>query len=150
MAAPAFQSQLVLDPVRVADLLRGRSGAVLRRLLVDGALVKARAREQVGVHQPLPGERRKRRPGTLRDSIVVRIVEGGKYATVAVGSEDPIAFLHHEGTPPHVIRARIKPMLVFYWPKVGQVVAFKQVNHPGTKPNRYLTDSLKVLNGRYR
>jgi hypothetical protein len=42
------------------------------------------------------------------------------------------------GTKPHVIRARRAPALRFYWPKVGRVVFFKKVNHPGTKANRFL------------
>lgn len=134
-----------MDPVAVAGFLRSETGPVVRGLLVLGNQVKGGARSQVGVHRPMPGERRVRPPGTLRDSIVVRVVHGGPNPAVRVGSDDPIAFIHHEGTPPHLIRARIKPLLVFFWEKVGQVVAFPKVNHPGTKPNRYLTDPLHRL-----
>lgn len=49
------------------------------------------------------------------------------------------------GTRPHPIRARRAPMLVFYWPKVGRVVRFKAVNHPGTKSYHILTDSLRAI-----
>lgn len=47
-----------------------------------------------------------------------------------------------KGTDPHVIRARNAPRLVFFWKKVGRVVSFKSVNHPGTRPNNYLARSL--------
>lgn len=42
------------------------------------------------------------------------------------------------GTRPHVIRARRARALRFFWPKIGRVVFFKSVNHPGTKANRFL------------
>jgi hypothetical protein len=127
---------------------------VAKALLVAGQIVKQGAKQRVGVYSPPAGDpnppRRSRRPGTLRDSIVTRLVEDSQTGVaVLVGSEDPIALLHHEGTVPHIIRARRKPFLVFYWPKVGRVVRFKQVNHPGTKPNRYLADSLADLAGHF-
>jgi hypothetical protein len=92
---------------------------------------------------------RTRRPGTLRDSIVKRAVTiDGEFA-VEVGTADPVGLWHHEGTKPHPIRARRAPFLVFFWAKVGRVVKFRSVNHPGTKPNRFLTDGLKALRARY-
>lgn len=45
----------------------------------------------------------------------------------------------HEGARPHVIRARNAPALRFFWPKVGRVVFFKRVNHPGNAPQPFLT-----------
>jgi hypothetical protein len=86
---------------------------------------------------------RGRSPGTLRDSIVVRVREGPVFE---VGSADPVALWVHEGTEPHQIVGN--PLLVFHWAKLGKVVAFRQVNHPGTKPNRFLVEALTVLNGR--
>jgi hypothetical protein len=145
MAGPVFVGKVVMDPVAVAQFLRSRNGPVLRQLIVLGNQVKTGAQKQVGVHELTPGERRARKPGTLRDSIVTRIVERAEGPAVMVGSEDPIALMHHEGTRPHVIRARRAPMLVFYWRRVGRVVAFKKVNHPGTQPNHYLTDPLEAL-----
>lgn len=46
------------------------------------------------------------------------------------------------GTRAHIIRARRARFLRFYWPKVGRVVFFKSVNHPGTKANRFLERAL--------
>lgn len=54
-----------------------------------------------------------------------------------------------KGTFPHVIRAKNHPHLVFFWPKVGHVVRFKSVNHPGTSPNNYLLDALKRVMRRF-
>lgn len=65
--------------------------------------------------------------------------EGG----VGVSKEDvPYAGYVRWGTRPHVIRARNAKYLRFYWPRVGRVVFFKKVNHPGTKPNYFLERAL--------
>lgn len=145
--------RIAIDPQKLAEILRSPNGPVMRRMIEDGELVKREARRLVGVYQPpdaYSAANRRRRPGTLRDSIVKRVVAGpGGQPVVEVGSDDKIALLHHEGTVPHTIRPRNKPLLVFYWRRVGAVVAFKSVNHPGTQPNRFLTKALAVLRGRY-
>lgn len=143
-----FGSYVVFHPAALAELLRGPNGPNARNLIAKGELVRQEARRRVGVYVPpdaFSASNRNRKPGQLRDSIVKRLAEQGGELAVLVGSDDPIALLHHEGTTPHIIRASSKPMLVFYWPKVGRVVRFLQVSHPGTRPNRYLTDALAVL-----
>ena len=45
----------------------------------------------------------------------------------------------HEGTRPHVIRARRASALHFYWEKMGREVWFRSVNHPGTRAVPFLT-----------
>lgn len=151
MAGGTFGSYVLIDPVKLADLMRSPSGPVVRLLLEDGELVKTEAQRLVGVHKPDPGDpmagRRARRPGTLRDSIVKRLAEYGGGVAVLVGSDDPIALWHHEGTVPHIITPRVRPALVFYSAKVGRVVRTLMVHHRGTKPNRFLVDALRVLAG---
>lgn len=147
-----FDAEVVIDPQKLAELLRSPSGPVVRRLMADGQHVKEAARQQVGVSPAGPVLKGNRRPGTLRDSIVTRLISHPNPLgfAVMVGSEDPIALIHHEGTEPHLIRARNSPVLVFWWPKIGQLMRVRYVNHPGTQPNRYLTDSLAALRRRYR
>lgn len=140
-------SYVVMNPQKLAELLRGDRGPVVRRMLEDGELVKDEAKRRVGVSTPQPGERRSRPHGQLRDRIVKRVVTRGNDVAVQVGADDPIALLHHQGTHPHVIQGN--PLLVFYWAKRSKVVAFPRVNHPGTKPNPYLTEALRVLRRRY-
>lgn len=149
---PVVAARVVMDPAKLAEVLRSPSGPVMRRLIEDGEFVKDRARSYVRVHKPVPQERRNRRPGQLRDSIVKRIRGEG---VVEVGSDDPIALIEHEGTEPHPITSKGKP-LVFYWPKVGRVVAFPPwgkppgtVHHPGTTGSHYLTRALADLRRRY-
>jgi hypothetical protein len=135
-----------IDPREVAAFLNSESGPVFRWFVIAGDKVKAEAQRRVGVYEPPPeGPQRARRPGTLRDSIVKRVVRGGAGFVIEVGSEDEIALWHHEGTVPHVIVPVRAPRLVFWSSRAGRVVYATRVNHPGTQPNRYLTDALAVL-----
>lgn len=144
-----FSGRVVMDPGEVARLMRSPTGPVMREMLRDGQRVKAEAQRRVGVYSPPPaGPRRARAPGTLRDSIVTRLVTSGGQPFVEVGSEDEIALWHHEGTVPHPIVPRNAKRLVFWSARAGRVVYARKVNHPGTRPNRYLTDSLSVIRRR--
>lgn len=151
MPAHSFAARVTIDPRLVADFVRSPQGPVFRQMSIDGDRVKREAQRLVGVYRPIPGDpfaarrMRKRRPGTLRDSIVKRITQVNGELTVLVGSDDPIALLHHEGTEPHEIRARRKPMLVYYSGRRRTIVRAKAVRHPGTAPNPYLVKALRVL-----
>ena len=143
--------RVIVNPAELAKLLRSPQGPVMRAAIRQGEQVKQEAKREVGVYRPpdaYSAANRKRRPGTLRDSIVKRVVQTPTGPAVQVVAEDEIALWHHEGTRPHTIRARRKPLLVFFWPKAGRVVSFKQVNHPGTEPNRFLTKALNKVTRR--
>lgn len=154
MAGTGIGNTVVIDGAALALYLRGPDGPVIRRLLEDAEIVRQGARRRVHVWQPAPGDpfagarAARRRPGTLRDSIVKRITETEFGVGVEIGSDDEIALIHHEGTQPHTITARNRPNLVFFIEGVG-VIRKRSVQHPGTEPNRYLTDSLADLAGRY-
>jgi hypothetical protein len=140
-----FGTLVIINPAALQALLEGTNGPVVRDLMRRANRVKSAAQGLVGVYVPPPAgpQRTNRRPGTLRDSIVVRLARGGSWGVSAiVGSNDPIALWHHEGTVPHVIVPRRRRWLVFYWRRVGAVVFAKRVNHPGTQPNRFLTNAL--------
>lgn len=147
-----FSVRVQMDPVALAAFIRSPSGPVFRDLVTKGELVKQEARRRVGVYKPDPRDpfaaRRiaRRAPGTLRDSIVKRVArQPDGLPVILVGSDDPIALLHHEGTSAHTIVARRAPRLVFWSRKHQHVVRVRRVRHPGTAPNRYLTDALRVL-----
>lgn len=153
-----FGTRVVIDPQALATLLRSDQGPVVRQLIKAGDVVKEGAQRRVHVWAPAVGEPewsvrrrvKKRKPGTLRDSIVKRVVEGGPSGVmVLVGSEDPIAVYHHEGTVPHSIAAATKPMLVYWDGKRGTTVRTESVQHPGTNPNRYLVDALADVRGMF-
>lgn len=150
MPKGSFRNAKVIDPRKLAEFLRSPSGPVYREMLVAGDVVKARARQLVGVSQPDPVPRRHpRRPGTLRDSIVKRVITRRGLPVVQVGSEDRVALIHHEGTDPHEIVPGRRPRLVFFSGRRGAVVYALRVSHPGTRPNRFLANALEALRGRY-
>lgn len=69
----------------------------------------------------------------------------GPESTV-VADNDHSLFVH-EGTKPHIIRARYAPKMVFFWRKAGRVVYRKTVRHPGTRPNPFLLNALRAVFG---
>ena len=84
-----------------------------------------------------------RKTGKYANAITTRNITSTNMAGFEVLSPGPLGTFIQKGTRPHVIRAKNAPMLRFYWPKVGRVVYFKSVNHPGTKPNRFYNRALQ-------
>lgn len=126
--------RVILDPVAIAEIVKGPAGPGFRSVIVFGEKVKVVA---IAIAP--------KRSGNLAKHIVKRIVAG---PTVLVGVENvAYAVFVHEGARPHLIRPVRAPALVFFWPKVGHVVAFPPfghgvVHHPGNKPNRFLLKAL--------
>jgi hypothetical protein len=140
----AADSRVVLAAGEVARVLRGPNGMVMRDLIKRATRVQLAAQRQVNIGHVHAGPTRySKGVGNLRYSIRKRIVPGGNGGnpSVLVGSDMPYAIFVHQGTRPHIIKPRTKKVLVFY---IGnQKVVARKVNHPGTKPNRFLTDNLK-------
>lgn len=120
----------VADAAAMKFLLRHPDGQVGRHLLKLSARVARLAKAQVGVDT-----------GALRRSINYRVVQRYGGLTAIIGSDNRIALMHHQGTRPHIIVPRRASTLRFY--SRGRIVYSKLVHHPGTKPNRYLTDNLR-------
>ena len=141
MTAPELTVRL--DAQAIQSIMTSARGPVFRHQMVVGDKVKQGARQQVGVSRP--AERSTRAGGSqhLRDAIVKRPVAGRGGPEVHVVAPLPHAVHHHEGTPAHIILPRRARMLRFT--VGGQVVFARQVSHPGTKPNRFLTDPAKRL-----
>lgn len=120
---------VVWDYAELDYLLKNRAGAVGRDLERRAMKVMWAAKAQAGL-----------RTGALRLSIHMnheRTPIGQKFL---IGSPLSYALMHHEGTKPHVIVAKPPKMLKFV--SKGKVVYTDIVLHPGTRPNRYLTDNL--------
>lgn len=115
---------------RVNHLLRSPGGLVRPYIEDKAKQVVALSKLQVGV-----------RTGALRSSISYTMGPVGAEASAKVKASDWKALLHHEGSKPHTIRSINKTLQV---PGAGKVIYRKEVRHPGTRPNRYLTDSLKT------
>lgn len=84
-----------------------------------------------------------KKTGQLSTSIGCTLSADQQGVIATIGSDNPIALLHHEGTKPHIILPRIQKTLRFA--HHGKIVYAKIVHHPGTNPNRYLTDNLQKV-----
>lgn len=140
-----------VDPQGFAQLQR--SSGIADDMVRRGMLVRDAAKAQVRIGHVRAGLQDVgggARPN-LRDTIVLRNnVEHGS-PVILVGSDlSPIALFVHEGTKAHVIVPKVAHLLVFFSQRAGKVIRAKRVNHPGTKPNRYLTDNLHLAGGNSR
>jgi len=113
----------------VVNSPRGPVGKYIRRKAI---MIKIAARAQVGVNT-----------GALRSSIHLRHKRDIRGQYIQVGSNLPYARMHHEGTRPHVIVPNKGRALRFF--VKGAVVFTHRVMHPGTRPNRYLSDQLRLV-----
>lgn len=121
--------KFVLNVRAYKELTESPSGLVGRYLRKRAVILQSLARKQVGV-----------KTGHLKKSIRYQVVRDSKGLIATVGANNRIALMHHNGTRPHIILPRRAQTLRFY--SHGRIVYSKMVHHPGTKPNRYLTDNL--------
>jgi hypothetical protein len=123
-----------LDGAAIARFLRSEQGPIGRDLAVRATRVQEAAKAQCG-YSEVPSE-----DSHLRDTIVKRWAEDSQGPMVLVGSSHDRALMHHEGTAPHEILPQEASVLAF--PVEGAMVFTMHVDHPGTAPNRFLTDNL--------
>jgi hypothetical protein len=107
-------------------------GAVGRYLNKRGLLIMAAAKRQVGV-----------KTGALRASIRLMHDRDALGQKIKIGSSLPHAYIHHQGTKPHLITPKDTGLIRFS--SKGRVVYSRQIMHPGTKPNKYLSDQLWIV-----
>lgn len=113
--------------------VRDMDGPVIKDLLRRMTRVKFESRKLVRV-----------RTGRLLSTIDVRVGQNrrGPYAMVVAGGKGiKYTGYEHDGTEPHIIRARRKKFLRFV-NRDGEVVFRKQVMHPGTTGTLFLTMAL--------
>ena len=118
---------------KIDKLLNSPEGDVGREIKRRAVKVQMAAKRQVGV-----------RTGRLQRSIRIynhkRVKDGQQ---LYIGSAVSYALLHHNGSKKHMIFPKKKSYLKF---RKGAVFVFaRSVNHPVTKPNRYLTDNLYLF-----
>lgn len=137
--------KVVLHQPAIDLFFRSTFGPIGMNMAIRADRVLAAARRDVGVAKPDPlGRPSERAPGTLRDSLTMQPIPGIKGPAVRVGSADPIARLHHEGTPPHLIFPRRQGGRLLFAAADGSRIFARQVSHPGTEPNPYLVKNLPL------
>lgn len=125
--------KIVFREQALDNLLNSPTGAVGRYMRNKGLAIQAAAKGQVGFYT-----------GALRASIHMRHARDARGQYIKIGSPLEYARAHHDGTKPHLIKPRrMGGMLRFY--SKGFMVFAHRVRHPGTRPNRYLTDNLRLI-----
>lgn len=119
----------VPDIAGMFSLTRSPTDLVGVDLAKRGQRLARLARGQVGVKR-----------GRLRSTIHSNLGVEATGLVVTVGSSSRLALMHHNGTRPHVIVMQAGNMLRFS--NNGRIAYAREVRHPGTKPNRFLTDNL--------
>lgn len=125
-------SKIVFRRPILDQLLNSPTGPVGRYLYGRGLKVLLAARAQVGVDT-----------GRLKASLHMEHSRRGPGQQVKIGSPLNYALIHHEGSRPHIIVPKRAETLRFS--SRGRVVYTRVVRHPGTKPNKYLTDNLYLI-----
>lgn len=114
------------------DMTRNPSGLIGSYFKRKGEMLEQLAKQQVG-----------KKTYMLQRSITNSMSHASTGFIVRVGSDNPIAHLHHEGTKAHTIRPKTAKTLRFN--SHGKIVYAKVVHHPGTRPNKYLSDNLRKV-----
>lgn len=133
----AAVEKVVFIPYKPAmyDTLRRPRGMVGRHMSRRADMFIAAARAQVG-----------KGTGRLARSIHVRSHSAQPYGQeMKIGSIVKHALMHHEGTRPHVIHPKDRENGVLVFRRGTRLIETREVRHPGTKPNHYLTDNLKLF-----
>ena len=129
-------SKLVIYDDKLHEFLntnRSKDVKTLWRYLEMGKVAAlAKAKAQVGV-----------KTGALKKNISAYHLGNMTGQYVGLRATRPYAFIHHEGSRPHVIEPRGANKLIFRG-RSGVIVT-SRVMHPGTKPNRYLSDQMPIF-----
>jgi hypothetical protein len=125
--------KVAFNKAAMDEMLKSPSGMVGRYIAERARRIVVAAKMQAGV-----------KTGRLKNSIHMRHMRGGVAGQyIMVGSNLHYALLHHEGTKPHIIVPNRSTVLRFS--SGGRVIYTRAVRHPGTRPNRYLTDNLYLI-----
>lgn len=81
--------------------------------------------------------------GRLRQSISSNYKKRGTVGVLTITANMPYAKDHHEGTRRHVITPKRAQMLRFS--AGSRIVYTRKVEHPGTRPNHFLTDTFYLI-----
>jgi hypothetical protein len=121
-----------IDVAALSRELNTNSGGLWRALEVKGIFAVEKAKAQVGV-----------KTGKLRSSIHKRHTGNFTGQYLWIGSTVSYAYIHHEGTRPHLIAPKTAGKMLRFSSKGRMVITPGPVMHPGTKPNPYLSNQLR-------
>jgi hypothetical protein len=117
---------LRLNDTQLDFMLNDSRGEIGRHLSRIGDLILIGARAMVGVDT-----------GRLKRALNKKHRRDTRGQYIEVGANVSHAFIHHEGTRPHVILPETGRVLRFR--AGGRIVYARQIKHPGTRGRKYLT-----------
>lgn len=112
--------------------LNTNSGGLWRALEIKGIKAVKEAKQRVGVDT-----------GRLRASIHMRHTGNATGQYLWIGSQVNYAYMHHQGTRPHLIAPKTSGKVLRFSSKGRLIITPGPVLHPGTKPNPYLSSQLR-------
>jgi hypothetical protein len=127
-------SKVIIYKPQLLKELNTPSGGLWKALEKRGDLAVKRAKSEVGV-----------KTGKLRASIHKRHTGNFTGQYLWIGSTVNYAYMHHEGTRPHVIMPKTPAKMLRFSSKGRMVITPGPVLHPGTKPNPYLSNQLRLF-----
>jgi hypothetical protein len=125
-------TNVIIYETALARELRAPSGMVWNYMARRGKLALEAAKRQVGV-----------RTGALKMSIHMKHLANATGQYIWIGSNKNYAYIHHEGSRPHLITPSRASTLRFT--SGARIIYSRSVLHPGTRPNRYLSSQLKYF-----
>lgn len=129
MASTVF----TIDEGGISELFSSPQGDVYKHMQSQAKKIVLLAKRYVG-----------KRTHRLEQSIGFNIYRlGSQGVYFVVEAKNSIAFIHHQGSRPHVIVAR--PGRALRFKDRGRVVYARAVVHPGTRPNPYLVTALREV-----
>jgi len=128
-----YLDKVVFTPGALDLLLNEETGTVGRHLNKIAMHIKREAIKQVG-----------KETGSLAKSIQWDYERTSTGQARRIYADHRLAMIHHEGTRPHYIAPNDGKILKFR-AKGGSMVFTDQVLHPGTQPNRFLSDQLPYV-----
>lgn len=123
---------LTIDQAMLHKELNTSSGGLWRALEIRGAFAVEKAKAQAGV-----------KTGRLRNSIHKRHTGNFTGQYLWIGSKVEYAYMHHEGTRPHLIVPKTAGKMLRFSSKGRMVMTPGPVMHPGTRANPYLSNQLR-------
>jgi hypothetical protein len=125
-----FDKLIIYKPI-LDEFLNGPRGPVWIALEARTKKTVAQAKRQAGY-----------RTGRLRTSIYSTHTKIPNGQMIKIGSDVEYAYMHHQGTRPHVILPKGDHEFLRF--NAGtRIVYTRMVNHPGTRPNRFLSMPLR-------
>lgn len=123
----------------VSTSFRLDQSRITRMLRLPGGIVDRNLRRRV---ERVQQAAERGAPGSMAQSIraSIRYTHDGPVGTISVSH--PAALYVINGTRPHIIRPR-RPGGVLRFTIGGRVVYARYVNHPGNRPNDFLTNALR-------